>query len=188
MPIYGLDGSFLHPENGMSRQDMQAVLRAANKYDEVIIFRSTGPWSRRWIERRYPTKNFHVKGKSSDWGPQAGFVPYLGIYSKVGADSKKATKGTAANDDGLQHHFAQKVQLALTLTEIEMQARDPEEVPRRRAIQTMTPVPNSHDFFLFAQRTGDNKLFAFRAVWSGGAPTASTTSGFIPRGSPTRAP
>src|ERR1700730_6343536 len=169
MPVYGLDGSFLHPENGMSRADMRAVVRAANKLGEVIIFRSTGPWSRRWIERRYPTKNFHVKGKSSDWGPQAGFVPYLGMYSKVGADATKAKEGTQANNDGLKHKFAAKVQLALSLAEIEIQVNNPEEVPKRYAIQTMPEVPNSRDFFLFAQRTGDNKAFAFRAVWSGGS-------------------
>lgn len=64
MPRYGLEASFIHPENGMTRGDMQAAVRTANKLDEVVIFRSTGPWSRRWIERRYPTKNFHVKGKS----------------------------------------------------------------------------------------------------------------------------
>ena len=73
----------------------------ANALDEVIIFRSTGQWSHRWITQSYPTKNFHVKGKSSDWGPQAGFVPYLGKYSKVGYDNGKANEGTAANDDGL---------------------------------------------------------------------------------------
>ena len=57
---------------------------------------STGPWSKRWLDAKpkpYPSKNFHVKGKSSDWGPQAGFVPYDGIYSKVGADTTKNTAG-----------------------------------------------------------------------------------------------
>ncbi len=68
----------------MTLLDMTACGLVATRQNEVIMFRSTGRWSLRWIERNYPTKNFHVKGKSSDWGPQAGFVPYLGKYSKVG--------------------------------------------------------------------------------------------------------
>jgi hypothetical protein len=168
MAEFGLTESFTHPENGMIETDMRACVRVASELEEVIIFRSTGPWSRRWIQARYPTKNFHVKGKSSDWGPQAGFVPYLGIYSKVGADATKAKDGTAANDDGLKHHYADKTLLALTMDELQKQATDPEEQPPRRAIQTMEQVPDSKDYFLFALRSGDNKMFAFRAVWSGG--------------------
>src|SRR5580698_10005922 len=99
MPVLGLGASYLHNQNGMTRRDMLASSQAARDLNEVIIYRSTGPWAKRWIERGYPTKNFHVKGKSSDWGPQAGFVPYNGLYSKVGDKPVKAAAGTAANDD-----------------------------------------------------------------------------------------
>ncbi|HVA51439.1 MAG TPA: anthrax toxin-like adenylyl cyclase domain-containing protein [Pirellulales bacterium] len=166
---HGLDASFADKENGMTKADMVAAAQVATQLDEVIIFRSTGPWSRRWIERGCPSKNFHVKGKSSDWGPQAGFVPYQGIYSKVGHDPGKAKKGTEANDDGLNHHFAGKRQLALTLEELQLQRDQQEEDPPRSAVLQMAPVPDSKDYFLFAVRSGDQKRFAFRAVWSGGA-------------------
>jgi len=168
--IIGLMPSFHHRDNGMTMQDMFACKATADLLDEVIIFRSTGPWSMRWIEAGYPTKNFHVKGKSSDWGPQAGFVPYNGVYSKVGYDDEKAKIGTVANDDGLKHHFAKKVQLALTLEELQMQAT--KDFFSRTAIARMEPVPDSRDYFLFANRfnptNGSAKTFVFRAVWSGG--------------------
>ena len=48
---------------------MEATKRVATQLDEVIIFRSTGPWSRRWLEKDYPSKNFHVKGKKLRLGP-----------------------------------------------------------------------------------------------------------------------
>ena len=168
MPVYGLDASFEHTENGMTRADMEATKRVANRLDEVIIFRSTGPWSRRWLERRYPSKNFHVKGKSSDWGPQAGFVPYLGKYSKVGADTVKADKGTEANDDGIRTRFASTTQLTLTEAEILLQLRQPEEDPPRRAIDSVFPIARTEDKLLFARRTGDFRPFAFRAVHRAG--------------------
>jgi hypothetical protein len=166
MAVYGLDGSFTHTENGMKRADMVATCTVADRLNEVIIFRSTGPWSRRWIELGYPTKNFHVKGKSSDWGPQAGFVPYDGKYSKVGSDATKAAKGTAANDHGLHGNFAGRTQLTLTMQEINMQATKPEENPSRKAVDQVVPIQGSKDLILTATRTGDQMRFAFRAVFS----------------------
>jgi hypothetical protein len=64
----------------------------ANALDEVIIFRATGPWSQRWIKQSYPTKNFHVTGKSSDWGTQAGFVPYSASTARSGTATESPTK------------------------------------------------------------------------------------------------
>lgn len=164
MPKFGIIPSHADFENGMTMSDMEACVTAADKLDEVIIFRSTGPWSQRWIARGYPTKNFHVKGKSSDWGPQAGFVPYLGKYSKVGADETKAQKGTDANDDGLKHSFAAKRQLELSQDELNDQLTLPCESPPRTALSRMEKVAGSGDYLLWAKRSGDGKLFAFRAV------------------------
>jgi Anthrax toxin LF subunit len=166
MPAYGLIPSFGHADNGMTQDDMRACMRAADRLDEVIIFRSTGPWSQRWIEKGYPTKNFHVKGKSADWGPQAGFVPYLGQFSKVGADGNKAAKGTAANDHGMHDQFAAKQQLVLSFAELQMQLTRPAESPARTAIYRLEAVPGTGatDYMLWARRSGDQKIFVFRAV------------------------
>jgi hypothetical protein len=165
MPVIGFKASFLHQENGMIESDMQATLRVADLLNEVIVFRSTGPWSKRWIMGRYPTKNFHVKGKSSDWGPQAGFVPYLGMYSKVGHDAGKALAGTQANDRGIHEGYAATTQLELSRLELDTQLNKPEERPPRTAlydIRRMGSFPR--DLHLYARRSGDKKVFIFRAV------------------------
>jgi hypothetical protein len=166
MAVFGLVASLAHEENGMTDADMRASLRVADNLDEVIIFRSTGPWSRRWIQRGYPTKNFHVKGKSSDWGPQAGFVPYLGKYSKVGDNPIKAQAGTEANDHGLHDKYASKVQLTLTLDELLVQLNQPEEVPPRRALYGMLRMGQTRDYFLLARRSGDGQIFVFKAEFN----------------------
>jgi hypothetical protein len=106
--------SFTHADNGMTLQDMMAILSVARRRKEIIMFRSTGPWSRRWIERGHPTKPFHVKGKSSDWGPHAGFVPHLGVYSKVGGQEMDALDGDDANAHGIYDGFAKRVPLTLS--------------------------------------------------------------------------
>ncbi|GJJ05728.1 hypothetical protein RugamoR64_62660 [Duganella rhizosphaerae] len=172
MPLFGLAPSFDDPENGMTRLDMIASQRVANELDEVIIFRSTGPWSRRWLEDGYPSKNFHVKGKSSDWGPQAGFVPYDGTYSKVGHNQGKAQKGTRANQKGINDRFASARVLELTLEQLTLQMLLAEEMPPRTALQFMEAVPGTRDYSLLAQRSGDGQLFEFLARWNRAGPTA----------------
>ena len=162
--LLGFGASLGHNQNGMTRVDMDAAKRVADRYDEVIIFRSTGPWSKRWLEKDYPSKNFHVKGKSSDWGPHAGLVPYDGVYSKVGANPAKAAKGTAANDDGLASGFAGKTPLILTRAQITEQLNRPEGNPARTAIDYSVDFPDSRDILLLANRSGDQQPVAFRAV------------------------
>ncbi|WP_141667977.1 MULTISPECIES: anthrax toxin-like adenylyl cyclase domain-containing protein [unclassified Burkholderia] len=163
----GIDASFHHPENGMSKRDMEAASKVADILDEVIMFRSTGPWSLRWIEAEYPTKNFHVKGKSSDWGPQAGLVPYDGRYSKVGHSAQRAAAGTKANQDGINDNYARTTQLTLSREMLERQLNELAGRPARRAIYRMEQLPASKDLLLFARRSGDDKEFCFRAVPNG---------------------
>ncbi len=164
MIVQGLQASYRHVENGMSRPDMVASRAVATHLDEVIIYRSTGPWSRRWIERKYPTKNFHVKGKSSDWGPQAGFVPYLGAFSKVGHNAAKAADGTAANDKGLHERYAAKVQLSLAPAELHVQWVQTEEKPPRVAVlQVLRDARDASSVVLLARRSGDGAFFTFSA-------------------------
>jgi hypothetical protein len=161
--VIGIQNSFMQAENGMTLRDMEACCQVATRLNEVIIFRSTGPWSLRWLEKNYPTKNFHVKGKSSDWGPMAGFVPYLGKYSKVGGNAEKEKIGTAYNDDGLKHKFAQKTQLCLTMDELRIQLNTVSN--NRTALIEIQAIPDTKDFYLVAQRSSDRAKFSFRAVF-----------------------
>jgi len=67
------------------------------------------------IENGYPTKGFHIKGKSANWGPQAAFICAKQEFSKL-ADQSKEKQGeynqqvTACLDDG----YAQKIPLEIT--------------------------------------------------------------------------
>jgi hypothetical protein len=156
----GLALSESHPQNGMTAGDMQACIDVANQLNEVIIFRSTGPWAKRWIKEGYPTKNFHVKGKSSDWGPQAGLVPFDGIYSKVGHDAAAAAKGTRANQDGIASGFASAAPLVMSASLIEKQLTEVAE--NRTALDSRVILQNGHSI-LTATRPKDGRRFTFFA-------------------------
>jgi hypothetical protein len=159
----GLALSYGDAENGMTRDDMEAAQRSAQTLGELIVFRSTGPWAKRWLERGYPSKNFHVKGKSSDWGPQAGLVPFLGEYSKVGHIKAEADDGTAKNRHGEHSGAAARTQLVLTRDQINMQLTRPEGSPPHTALDQVISVEGSADLVLAARRLGDGRTVCFVA-------------------------
>jgi hypothetical protein len=107
MPIYA-DNSTNHPDQGMTEADMLAVRDVAARRNEIIMFRDTGCWSRPYIARGHPTKPFHVKGKSSNWGPHAGLVPYDSEFSKATSE-KDIAKGRALNKAAIAGNFARPI-------------------------------------------------------------------------------
>ncbi|MDB5441061.1 MAG: bifunctional hemolysin-adenylate cyclase precursor [Caulobacteraceae bacterium] len=157
--ILGLGASYSNSRNGMILEDMHACEAVARKLGDVIIFRSTGPWAKRWIEKGHPTKNFHVKGKSSDWGPQAGLVPYDAMYSKK-PDKGSEAERTKACQKSVDEGWARAAPLVLTRSEIDMQLNRKEgnEVAIRRSF----PTPGG-DILLYAGPQGSAEEYVFRA-------------------------
>jgi hypothetical protein len=156
--------SCTHPENAMPWRDMKAIEGVANRRNEVITFRSTGPWSKRWLEANYPTKGFHVKGKSSDWGPMAGLVPWEGRFSKVSPNPVAIAKGNKFNHDGVHEGFAQRIPLVLSENLLNVQLTTPAGRDNRVAIIHKHQIENSEDLLLYAVRSGDGTVIPFRAV------------------------
>ncbi len=67
----------------------EAFLAVAKKYNVIIGIRAPNPLSRDLLEQGYPSKNFHMKAKSSISGPTAGFIPERSEYSKVAGNPHK---------------------------------------------------------------------------------------------------
>ncbi|NTS75646.1 hypothetical protein HR060_02095 [Catenovulum sp. SM1970] len=154
----GLERSYLDKDNGMTKLDMQACVKAAETLGEVIMFRSTGKWSLRWLERNHPSKNFHLKGKSADWGPQAGFVPLEGRFSKKVGNLSAENKSTKANLNGIEHHHQHAAILSLDANELVLQKSVP--VGGRTAIQHYSDLLESQDKLIVCQdSTGATRHF-----------------------------
>ncbi|MGN7915247.1 anthrax toxin-like adenylyl cyclase domain-containing protein [Enterobacter sp. 22466] len=60
-----------------------AFKRVASKYHVVLGLRYPNPLSFSLLKAGAPSKNFHIKAKSSCSGPTAGFIPEEAKYSKV---------------------------------------------------------------------------------------------------------
>lgn len=143
-----------HPDQGMTPADMRATVDVCKARNEVIMFRSTGAWSRPLIAAGHPTKPFHVKGKSADWGPQAGFVPHDSEYSKA-VLQKDVDKGRAENAKSINGNYARPVPLYITEWHIQ------ENLLPALGINDLPPIlrmsePRPGVRYFFCRKTDDN--------------------------------
>lgn len=85
--ICGIDAVASHPAQGMLHDDIVASMAVAKKQKVVIAYRPVEACAKPQLAKKQPTKNFHIKGKSSNWGPMAGFIPVKPKYSKLRAEN-----------------------------------------------------------------------------------------------------
>lgn len=52
----------------------EEILKTANKYNVIVGVRKPNPLGETLLKEGFPTKNFHVKAKSSPAGPTSGFI------------------------------------------------------------------------------------------------------------------
>jgi insecticidal toxin complex protein TccC len=62
---------------------IEAFKRVSSKYKVVLGIRAPNSLGETLLREGYPSKNFHMKAKSSPTGPTAGFIAEKPIYSKV---------------------------------------------------------------------------------------------------------
>lgn len=69
--------------HGFCADHIRRMIAFAAEKNVVIAFRPVNPLATSLIEDGYPTKGLEVKGKSAEWGPQAGFIPVDQSLSKA---------------------------------------------------------------------------------------------------------
>lgn len=74
--------------SGLAPRHCPGLQKVATESGCIIAFRPVEPVSTQLIDANYPTKNFHIKGKSSTWGPMAGFIAVDQSLSKLEGGNK----------------------------------------------------------------------------------------------------
>lgn len=100
--------------SGMPLSHARAFQRVANRVNCVISSRSVGKWATGLILENYTSKGFHVKAKTCDWGPMAGFVLSDPRFTKRGVapDAREAQRKDVHNAVYKEH--AGEMQIFLT--------------------------------------------------------------------------
>lgn len=85
----------LRDKTGMVLAHLVPLQRVASDVNSIIGFRPVDKLATELIEDGYPTKGFHLKGKSASWGAQAGFICLDQGFSKLeNASSERITKSS----------------------------------------------------------------------------------------------
>ena len=61
----------------------ESLAYVADKENIIIVMRPVNQHATRLIQLGNATKDMHVKGKSSNWGPQRGYIPVEQRFSKL---------------------------------------------------------------------------------------------------------
>ena len=98
---------------GMCSEHIKHAVDIAVDEHACMIFRMGNKVAFNLIRAGYHVKSLNIKNKSSDWGPHAGFIPYLPEFSKDPSNVKQGYKnGQSAIIDGMTYNII-KYQLAL---------------------------------------------------------------------------
>lgn len=69
--------------SNMVPEHAEAFSEVARRRGEIVIVRPVNRHAKALIARNAATKGMHVKGKSADWGPHAGYIPVRQRFSKL---------------------------------------------------------------------------------------------------------
>lgn len=109
-------------KTGIVKTHLIPILQIAKETQQIISFRPVDRMSTGLIEEGYPTKGFAIKGKSSNHGPQSGFICVDQNFSKLHVmlksdeanRQKQITKYNASVQECLLNGDAVAVNLILT--------------------------------------------------------------------------
>ncbi len=101
--------------SGIVPSHKQAMLQTASQNNCIIMVRPVNKLSTDLISEGYATKDLHVKGKSSDWGPQAGFICCDQKFSKLAKKKPQdISKFNSKVKESIQGNYAKQVPLLIS--------------------------------------------------------------------------
>ncbi|MFF0908997.1 anthrax toxin-like adenylyl cyclase domain-containing protein, partial [Proteus mirabilis] len=106
------------PTIGMPENDQKIFSQTAESENVIIGVRPIDTQSTTLIQsKEYSSKGLLIKGKSSDWGPMAGFIPVDQSLAKLSARNNVA-KYNLANQEALDKGYAISIPLTLSVARV----------------------------------------------------------------------
>ncbi|PED43135.1 anthrax toxin-like adenylyl cyclase domain-containing protein [Bacillus cereus] len=107
--------------SGLVPSHVESFKRIAKDTQTYLLFRPVNPLATNLIKKGASTKGINVHGKSSDWGPMAGYIPVDQDLSKKHGNADAVIKGNKDNEESFTKNngVITKVILTLDLERIE---------------------------------------------------------------------
>ena len=81
--VMGMDKVAGYENQGIPRENLEKTQKVANETETLVAYRPVELICRTLIEEGAESKGLNIKGKSSNWGPMAGFIPFDQAFSKL---------------------------------------------------------------------------------------------------------
>ncbi|RGP42349.1 hypothetical protein BTW32_31275 [Bacillus thuringiensis] len=120
--------------SGLVPEHVAKFREIAIRHKMYLLFRPVNPLSTSLIQEGAATKGLNVHGKSADWGPQAGYIPFDADVSKVHGNLSKVLKGNADNHLSLEEVDANGNRV-IGKTPLRLHSSRLEELQRKGIIQ-----------------------------------------------------
>ncbi|AOJ04773.1 adenylate cyclase [Burkholderia mayonis] len=101
-------------ETGVVPAHLIELQRVAREHDCLIGIRPVDRFATDLIESGHPTKGFHIKGKSANWGPQAAFICVDQRFSKLEDKPDRIEKFDRQVQSCIAEGYAKRVPLTLS--------------------------------------------------------------------------
>lgn len=106
-------------ETGVVPAHLVKLQRVAGEHNCLIGIRPVDRFATDLIESGYPTKGFHIKGKSANWGPQAAFICVNQQFSKLEDKPDRIEKFNRQVQSCIAEGHAKSVPLMLSQARLE---------------------------------------------------------------------
>ncbi|QWI73226.1 hypothetical protein ER45_029090 (plasmid) [Bacillus mycoides] len=110
------EGNTAIKNSGLVPEHVETFKEVAKNTHTYIFFRPVNKLSTELIKQGAATKGMNVHGKSSDWGPMAGFIPYDADLSKVHGYSNKVDIGNNENKHSIEENKGVITKVSLELS------------------------------------------------------------------------
>ncbi|OUB18357.1 hypothetical protein BK708_21310 [Bacillus thuringiensis serovar yunnanensis] len=98
------EGSTAVTNSGLVPEHVEGFKKVAKDAHTYLLFRPVNKLSTELIKQGAATKGMNVHGKSSDWGPMAGYIPYDADLSKIHGNPAKVEIGNNENKHSVEEN------------------------------------------------------------------------------------
>ncbi|PAV11642.1 hypothetical protein CBG25_00115 [Arsenophonus sp. ENCA] len=149
------------PKSGIPATHLKTLSNYAIQKNLIYGIRPISPFATSLIEAGYPTKPLNIKGKTADWGPQAGFICVDQNFRKLVGQSEQVQKYNALISKNIQNGEAISVPLTITRDRInELIELDCLELSRSRGdgmiLIARSPTGQEYQFDAIYQSNSNN--------------------------------
>lgn len=141
--------------SGLVPEHADAFKKTARELNTYILFRPVNKLATNLIKSGVATKGLNVHGKSSDWGPVAGYIPFDQDLSKKHGQQLAVEKGNLENKKSITEHEGEIGKIPLKLDHLRI-----EELKENGIIlKGKKEIDNGKKYYLLES---NNQVYEFR--------------------------